>query len=73
MDQHKQPDRTTLLQSAWSLALSVTTGEYKRFVYLSFILSNDKWKQPKYTRNEALHAPKTTKSHGEVINILYVY
>ena len=36
MNQHAQPNRTTSLQSAWSMALSAMTVECEQFVYLFY-------------------------------------
>ena len=33
MNQHTQPDRTTPLQSVWSMAVSDVTIECERFIY----------------------------------------
>ena len=34
MDQHAWPNRTTPLQSVWSMALSAVMVEYEQFIYL---------------------------------------
>ena len=36
MDQHTWRDRTTPLQSAWSMALSFSTTEYEQFIYFIY-------------------------------------
>ena len=38
MNQHAQPDRTTPLQSTWSMVLSAMTVECKEFIYLFIYL-----------------------------------
>ena len=51
MDQHAWPDRTTPLQSAWSMGLGAMMAECEQFVYLfslnvtSFQISNTYHKQ----------------------------
>ena len=43
MDQHAQPDRTTLLQSAWSVALSATMVECEQFIYFFIVVRLVGW------------------------------
>ena len=54
MDQHGRPDRTTPLQSAWSMALNAMTVECEQFIYVLLIFTN----VSKLTQKKESHQPQ---------------